>query len=284
MKMGDLIGEGMRGYLKLSALLGSFVLQVIPLILEAQSLYPMPAPPDIRNKALPASTSMGPPGNRLPLPPSDIQSQESFVQIKPSPEIDRSAEILDFWFGFIPGPDFFPENKMPVWFAITPEIDRQIRDNFTQDVLNAQRGDYNQWRETPRGRLALILLLDQFPRHIYRNQPQAFTLDRMAQALVLEGIQKGDDKHLYPIERAFFYLPLEHAEDLNMQNMSINSFRQLVLNSPESIQPQMQDFLQAAIMHQQQIARFGRFPHRNTILRRESTPEETVFLMQWKKR
>ena len=127
-------------------------------------------------------------------------------------------------------------------------------------------------------------MLDQFPRHIYRNKPQAFIVDPMARGLVLEGMQKGDDKELYPIERAFFYLPLEHSEDLNrkicrslLSTIGCTSLRRL-------LRPQMQDFLVLPLSHQQQIAHFGRFPHRNAILGRESTPEEIVFLTQWGRR
>lgn len=216
------------------------------------------------------------------LPSANNERSTSFLpkdQIVP----DRVTDILDFWFGLLPNPAYFPKDKMLLWFSGSPESDRQIRENFTQDVLNAMRGDYNSWRETPKGRLALILLLDQFPRHIYRNTPHSFMFDRMARALVLEGIQKGDDKNLYPIERAFFYLPLEHAEDPEMQGLSVASFRQLLVESPMPLKQQMQSFLQFAILHQQQIDRFGRFPHRNRVLGRESSPEEAVFLNQWDK-
>lgn len=236
--------------------------------------------------AIPSSHRAAPPG----VPPQAkeavpvIPSQASLDMSQAFMERNPITEILDFWFGFLPGPNYFPQDKMPIWFASSPEIDRQIRDNFGQDVINAERGEYNNWRDTPHGRLALIILLDQFSRHIYRKQPQEFMFDRMARALVIEGIQKGDDKRLYPIERAFFYLPLEHAEDLQMQNLSVASYQQLLVASPEALKPQMEDFLQAAIMHQQQIARFGRFPYRNAILGRDSTPEETVFLMQWRNR
>lgn len=287
----------MTGFSKLTWFLKGCLLQFIPLFLQAQvGLNPgllappapspqiIPIPPQMEapgsQPLRPLGSPTAPPGpNQKPLlPESNEASSEEPVQYDPS------SEILDFWFGWLPGPDFFPEDKMPIWFAVTPEIDRQMRNRFSQDVMNAERGEYNSWRETPRGRLALILLLDQFPRHIYRNKPQSFMLDRMAQALVMEGIQKGDDKQLYPIERAFFYLPLEHSEDLNLQNLSVASYRQLFLDSPEPIRIQMQDFLQSAMMHQQQIARFGRFPHRNAVLGRTSTPEETVFLMQWRGR
>lgn len=196
-------------------------------------------------------------------------------------EIDRISDILLFWFGPLPGPDFFPHGKMQVWFASTPEVDRQIYKFFLQDINKAQLGEYNHWRESPQGRLALILLLDQFPRHIYRHKSQAFALDRMAQSITLEGIQKGDDKELFPIERAFFYLPLEHAEEPSLQNLSVKSYQKLLMDSPFSMKPQINDFYRSAVLHKQQIDRFGRFPYRNPILKRETTPEETVYLMQW---
>jgi|GEM_PF-180827 len=193
---------------------------------------------------------------------------------------ERIPAILDFWFGSLHNSSFFPQKKLFVWFVGSPEIDRQIRDNFSQDVIYAARGAYNRWRETPHGRLALILLLDQFPRDIYRDTPRALMLDRMARGLVLEGLHQREDRRLYPIERAFFYLPLEHSEDPVMQALAVACYQQLFAESPPMIRPQMQSFLQSAIMHQRQIARFGRFPHRNAILGRKSTPEEVIFLRQ----
>jgi uncharacterized protein (DUF924 family) len=194
----------------------------------------------------------------------------------------RAQQILTYWFGSLPSDDYFPSEKMDVWFASSPEIDREIRENFTPDVNAAMRGDLNSWRETPLGRLALILLLDQFPRHIYRNRPQAFASDPMARGLVLEGLQRGDDRFLFPIERAFFYLPLEHSEDLDMQNLSVALYRQLYLRAPPGVKPQMRSFYDYALIHQRQIDRFGRFPHRNMIIMRPSTPEELTFLREGK--
>jgi uncharacterized protein (DUF924 family) len=303
----------MKGFSRLSWLIGS-LLQLMPILGHAQAemmstgpLVPDPIPPPPK-VIVPPPTAVAPgmphpgalPGAVPPAAPSPgVPSQAkgaASAPAAPTPtqvlpdmsqapmERDPIADILNFWFGFLPGPAYFPEDRMPIWFASSPEIDRLIRKNFGQDIINAERGEYNNWRDTPRGRLALILLLDQIPRHIYRRQPQEFIFDRMARALVVEGIQKGDDKQLYPIERAFFYLPLEHAEDLGMQNLSVALYRQLLAESPEVLRPQMESFLEAAIMHQQQIARFGRFPYRNAVLGRESTPEETVFLMQWRNR
>ena len=216
------------------------------------------------------------------MPPSIPSNGQERLPLVSAPRA-RYEEVLDFWFGSLPGPEYFPVDKLSTWFADSAEVDRQMRDMFSQDIAKAMRGELNSWRDTPRGRLALILLLHQFPRHIYRNQPRAFMSDPMARGLVLEGLQEGDDEELYPIERAFFYLPLEHSEDLGSQNLSVNLYRQLVDQSPIPIKPQMLDFLQSAVLHQQQIARFGRFPQRNAILGRESTPIEVIFLSQWRR-
>lgn len=259
-------------------LVKSLLFSLTPLFLHAQIVeVETQAPP------VPTEVRLPPP---LPLPPGQgvrplpLENQNPLLPVAPVP-MDRIADIIDFWFGILPGPDYFPEDKKQMWFEASPEVDRLIRQNFTQDMMSAARGEYNSWRETPKGRLALILLLDQFPRHIYRNQPQAFQLDPMARGLVLEGIQKGDDRWLYPIERAFFYLPLEHAEDPVMQALSVRMYQQLLAQSPPDMKFYMKQFLRYALVHQQQITRFGRFPHRNAALRRQSTPEEIIFLNQW---
>lgn len=216
------------------------------------------------------------------VPVQPVAPMESVVVLRKG-EIapERAEDVLSYWFGALAPPEGKPsDDQSSIWFSRSPEIDRQIRDYFAQDVLKAARGEYNGWRDTARGRLALILLLDQLPRRIYNNEPQAFMFDRMAKALVLEGLQKRDDERLLPLERAFFYLPLEHAEDPESQTLAVAYYRQLWTLSPSSLQPQIQAFLQTAISHQQQIAHFGRFPHRNAILGRESTPEEMEFLNQ----
>ena len=263
----------MKAYPKLSQLFGACVVQCMPLFLQAQvsvnhpSVQPIPHPQVSEEANTPMQIRR--------------ESQRFSALPRVSFVHERALDVLDFWFGDLPGPEYFPQDRMTVWFTGSLETDRQIRENFSQDILSAMQGDYNSWRETPRGRLALILLLDQFPRHVYRNRPQEFMADRMARALALEGLQKGDDKQLYPMERVFFYLPFEHAEDLQLQNLSVSSYRKLLAQAPMEIKPQMQAILHYAILHQRQIARFGRFPHRNIILDRESYPEEIVFLRQW---
>lgn len=193
---------------------------------------------------------------------------------------DRAQDILNFWFGTLSGEEDFPVDKVKLWLG-GPETYRGISDQFTDDFQKAITGGLNDWRQTPRGRLALILLLDQFPRHLYPRSPQALASDSMARGLVLEGLQRGDDKKLLPVERAFFYLPLERVEEIRFQDLSVDYFKNLVQEAPASIKPQMQKFLDFAILNREIILKFGRFPYRNAILRRESTPEERIYLSQY---
>lgn len=192
----------------------------------------------------------------------------------------RIQEILEFWFGPLNNPEDYPESKSEQWFTVDKAFDAEIRSRFGDLVNSASKKDLETWKKTPKGRLALIILLDQFPRNIYRNTPQAFAYDCIAQALTLEGLTVNDDKKLFPIERVFFYLPLEHAENLELQELSVEKFKDLVSNLPEAQKSPYQSFLDYAVRHYEIIAKFGRFPHRNKILNRESTPEEIEFLTQ----
>ncbi len=134
--------------------------------------------------------------------------------------------------------------------------------------------------ETPRGRLALILLLDQLPRAIYRGTPRAFEKDDKALGLAREGLQLKMDHHLRYIERLFFLLPLEHAEDLDAQQQSVRRFLELEAEVAPPLRPAFGGFVEYAVRHRDVIERFGRFPHRNEILGRESTAEEEAFLKE----
>lgn len=191
----------------------------------------------------------------------------------------RALEILDFWFGFLPSADFSPTTKFPLWFEDkNPNSDALVRHLFLEDVQKASKGEYNNWRETARGRLALILLLDQFPRRIYRGQKLAYSFDQTAFALAKEGIASGDTKKLYPVERAFFYLPLLHAENVKAQNLSLSEYTKLYREAPLPLKRLMTGFLRYASDKQHLVEQFGRFPERNKILRRQTTPEEETFL------
>jgi uncharacterized protein (DUF924 family) len=171
--------------------------------------------------------------------------------------------VLDFWFR-----ELAPRH----WFLGSAKLDAQMRRRFAAEVDAALHGELDAWAETPRGRLALILLLDQFTRNIHRGAPGAFAGDAKAQALVVEGLAAGMDRPLNLAERHFFYMPLVHAEDPTLQAVSLRKFAAF-LREAQSIVEHQKDH--AAI-----IKRFGRFPARNTALGRPSTPEEEAFLDQ----
>lgn len=193
---------------------------------------------------------------------------------------ERIHEILDFWFGPLTNSQSYPTDKASLWFADDPDFDLQIQNLFGEDVHKASSGSLNSWRHTLKGRLALILLLERFPRRMYPNKPQAFLADAMARGLVIEGIQEGDDKRLLPIERAFFYMPLQNSEDLYAQNLSVELYTKLYDEAPATIKPQLEAFKRRALVNRKTIARFKRFPERNAVLGRQSTPEERLYINQ----
>jgi uncharacterized protein (DUF924 family) len=186
-------------------------------------------------------------------------------------------DILEFWFGEMNG-DSFDSGQVALWFGGAEETDRRIREKFGEDLKRAIRGELDDWAETPRGRLALIILLDQFSRNIYRDTPQEVAQDAKALALAVEGMEKKMDRSLRPIERVFFYLPLEHSESLEMQNKSVKAFEGLVGGLPPPLRENYEIFLDYAVSHRKIIERFGRFPYQNEIMGRASTPEEIEFM------
>lgn len=193
-------------------------------------------------------------------------------------EID---EVLDFWFGSC-GPDgaLDPE-KQKMWFGEGRRHDAAIRDRFGALHGRASGGGLDgEWPATARGRMALVLLLDQFSRHIHRDTPAAFAKDETAQRLVVQGLDERLDRQLIPAQRAFFYMPLEHAEDLELQRLGVRCFDGLAHTVAEPHRREYVSFLHYAQMHLAIIERFGRFPHRNRVLGRPSTPEELEFLKQ----
>lgn len=191
--------------------------------------------------------------------------------------MSRVDEILEFWFGKGSGDDL-GSDKFGLWFAQDDALDDRIRDEFGSDVEAAAAGDYDSWKESDRGRLALLILLDQFTRNIFRGRAQAFANDPQALELAVEGIEEGVDKRLHAMERVFMYLPLEHAEDRSMQARSVALFEELLDDAPEGRKGAFQEFLRYARLHKDVIDAYGRFPHRNAILERESTPDEIAYL------
>lgn len=186
--------------------------------------------------------------------------------------MSRIEEILNFWFGDPQSPTYGRSRK--VWFLKNPEFDQDIRDRFLADYQQAAAGALQHWRESPEGCLALVLLLDQFPRNMFRGDRRAFATDAQALEVAEFAIAQDVDQVLLPIQRAFIYLPLEHSEKIESQRLSVELFRQLSDN------PETADMFAYAVRHKDVIERFGRFPHRNQILGRTSTPEELEFLQQ----
>ncbi|MCC7487134.1 MAG: DUF924 domain-containing protein [Burkholderiales bacterium] len=198
---------------------------------------------------------------------------------RPVTATDEIGEVLEFWFGDC-GPDgSLDAAKRRMWFGDGRGHDAGIRERFGALHARAARGDLvPDWAPAPRGRLALIVVLDQFSRHIHRGAPAAFAQDPAAQHLAADAVEKGIDRALFPAARAFLYLPFEHAEDLALQRLSVACFERLCDEVSPGWRGDYEGFLDYARRHHDVIARFGRFPHRNAALGRETTPEETAFL------
>lgn len=188
-------------------------------------------------------------------------------------------EILRFWFGALQE-GFACESKQALWWGGREEHDRQLDELFGTQVCRALRGDLQSWSQNPRGRLALILLLDQFSRSIFRGTRDAFSGDEQALALCRRGIDLGHDRALEYAERLFFYMPLEHAESVEAQDLHIELLEQLRQDVPPHRRAVIDNALDFAHQHRDLIVRFGRFPHRNDALQRTSTPEELAYLNQ----
>jgi uncharacterized protein (DUF924 family) len=182
--------------------------------------------------------------------------------------MNRVDEILAFWFG--DGSDPAYESR---WFAQDAAFDQACRAGFVADHELAASGDLDSWKNEPPRALALILLLDQFPRNIFRGTPRAFATDPKALATAKETIAHGFDLALPPVRRSFVYLPFEHSESLDEQKESVRLFRKLAAEHPA-----MAEYVEYAEGHMEVIRRFGRFPQRNAVLGRTSTPEELDFI------
>ena len=187
-------------------------------------------------------------------------------------------DVLDFWFADAPaGPDALGRRNR-VWFRGGEAFDGECAEGFGETLAAAARGELGHWKRSPRGRLALVLLLDQFSRNIYRGTPAAFAQDEQALMLCREGLDIGHDRQLAPCERTFFYMPLEHAEDRDVQRLSVHLFERLAEEAPQEWQPLLMANAGHAREHRMIIEEFGRFPHRNGVLERTSTPAEEAYL------
>jgi uncharacterized protein (DUF924 family) len=188
--------------------------------------------------------------------------------------MSRAEEILSFWFAEPQDDKAYYEERHSLWFTADPQFDQEIRDRFTSDYQTAAKRKLMGWKEMPRAGLALVILLDQFPRNMFRGDPRAFATDPLAREVATVLVERGTDRQLLPVERMFVYLPFMHSENLTHQRQSVALFQQLAQECPYL------DSRSYATRHKESIERFGRFPHRNVILGRLSTPEEIEFLQQ----
>jgi uncharacterized protein (DUF924 family) len=195
------------------------------------------------------------------------------------PNIPPAARpLLDLWFGDGLQRGWPSAPRTDLWFKATPAQDEELRAAFGAEVQAARGGPRDGWAARPLGRLALVLLLDQLPRNLFRRQAAAFAGDPRAQAQVLAALAAGEDEALPPIARVFLYLPLTHAEALPLQHECVRRFERLRAGAAPGHHAALDDFLRYAVLHRDIVARFGRFPHRNAVLGRESTAEELEFL------
>lgn len=194
--------------------------------------------------------------------------------------MENPGSVHEFWFGTDADDAAVIKQQSALWWSKDPDTDDALRRRFEPTLNAAAQHNLNAWAETPRGLLALILLTDQFPRSVYRDTPKAFVFDAVARAWCLDGLARKVDHALRPIERVFFYLPLEHAESLEQQEQSVRLFQGLLRDVPSAQRSLFEGYLEFAVRHRDVIARFDRFPHRNAIFGRLSTPQELEFLAQ----
>ncbi|HSC89118.1 MAG TPA: DUF924 family protein [Polyangiaceae bacterium] len=194
--------------------------------------------------------------------------------------MDPTTAVLDFWFGPLTLDGRAHAELAARWWAKDPEFDREVRERFAAVHAQLNAGGRPSWTYSPRGLLACVLVLDQFSRNMFRGTPGMFSADEQALALAFEGIALGYDRKLRFAERTFLYLPLMHAERLDVQNRCVDLFDRFRAEQVGEHAEELQRQLKFAMAHRDLIKRFGRFPHRNAWLERETTPEERDFLTQ----
>ena len=189
----------------------------------------------------------------------------------PDTDRPRIAALLDFWFAA-----GTPEWNQPrkVWWVKDPAFDEDLRQRFLDDHLRAASGALASWQDEPESCLALVLLLDQLPRNLFRGSPRAFATDPLAREVAGHALARGFDREMPKVRRSFLYLPFEHSESLADQHRCVRLFEAMA-ETPED-----RETARHAHLHRDIVARVGRFPHRNAVLGRETTPEEAEFLKE----
>jgi len=190
----------------------------------------------------------------------------------------RIEAILSFWFKeqALTAPQI--DRRMEMWFSKDPVLDHEIEKEFADDVNAASAGTLDHWAADPHGRLALIILIDQFRRNLHRNTAKAFSKDKLALKLCVEGAMEKKDRSLTPIQRVFFYMPLQHAESRKVQAKSVELYNRLAETVSPTYRETFLTVAQFAELHKDIVDQFGRFPHRNKLLNRENTAEEAEYL------
>ena len=198
----------------------------------------------------------------------------------PATPATAPADILAFWLGDGMAQGWPTQDLNKRWFLGGAALDEEIRTRFGADVVQAVGGALQNWEGQAQSRLALVILLDQFSRNVFRGTAQAFAGDARARQLALQTLAAHEDLQLPWVARVFLYMPLMHAEDAALQEECVARFSQLLAEAPEQLKPRIQGNLDFAREHQGIITRFGRFPYRNAVLKRASTPEEDAFLLK----
>ncbi|RYD96501.1 MAG: DUF924 domain-containing protein [Sphingomonadales bacterium] len=195
-------------------------------------------------------------------------------------DVDETpGTILHYWFGYAIERPQAMQDRMTLWFGGGFSLDRIIAHRFTDIVAKLASGEAYRWAANSIAqRLAAVIALDQFSRNIFRGTPAAFENDPVALRLCMDAIASGDDMKLTPVERWFLYMPLEHSEAASDQELSVEKFAELLAEATPEMKPHFESAYDFAKRHAAVIERFGRFPHRNAILGRESTEEELAFI------
>lgn len=190
----------------------------------------------------------------------------------------KAQELLDHWFGDGLSRGWPSESRQALWFGFNPEQDEDLRQRFGPLVDEAIDGGLGEWADALPALLALVLLLDQLPRNLFRRQARAFAGDPRAVSLVKAALATGGDRRLPLVGRVFFYMPLMHSESLADQDACVRLFEALRAEAPAEREQDIENNLRFAREHRDTVQRFGRFPHRNATLGRANTPEEDEFL------
>jgi uncharacterized protein (DUF924 family) len=209
--------------------------------------------------------------NELP----SLQNSAMIPTTTVSPEAHR---VLQFWLGDGLQLGWPSQDMKERWFKGGAALDRQIKAEFGDLLRAALRGELHDWESLPINRLGLVILLDQFSRNIFRGEAQAFTGDDQAQRLCLKTLGPADESSLPLVGRVFLYMPLMHAENLELQRECVRRFEGLLTQAPNALKEQLEGNLAFSRQHEAIIARFGRFPYRNAVLGRTNTTAEDIFL------